>query len=230
MAVKKGFTRDYWFLLGCWALFSLLGILVTSLGSQFMGLEPLWRFQDPAAGASGLKAALSLLASACFTLSSAALGVIAIRCWIKPVLLAYLLVLLWQVVTLWSSLRQGGLGYAALLLLSLLLRGGITFVLAKLLYRLLKGREWAVALVLVALSAAAGLGRLLYAYGQAPSVIEIQMTPSLLKLLKDTLLSAVSYCLLLACIRKWPDAKPEAAGQPESDFKTAEQPALNEKP
>ncbi len=230
MAVKKGFTREYWFLLGCWALFSVLGILVTSLSSQSMGLEPLWRFQDPAAGASGLKAVLSVLSSACFTLSSAALGVIAIRCWIKPVLLAYFLLLFWQVVTLWPSLRQGGLGYAALMLLTLLLWGGITFVLAKLLYRLLKGREWAVALVLVALTAAAGLVRLLYGFGQAPSVIEIQVAPSLLKLLKDTLLSAVSYCLLLACIRKWPGAKPAAAGQPKSDFNTVEQPALNEKP
>ena len=213
MALKKGFTREYWFLLGCWALFSVLGILVTSLSSQSMGLEPLWRFQDPAAGASGLKAVLSVLSSACFTLSGAALGVIAIRCWIKPVLLAYLLLLLWQAVTLWPSLRQGGLGYAALMLLTLLLRGGITFVLAKLLYRLLKGREWAVALVVVALSAAAGLVRLLYAYGRAPSAIEIQMAPSLLKLLKDTLLSAVSYCLLLVFVHKWWGAKPGSAGE-----------------
>lgn len=99
------------------------------------------------------------------------------------------------------------------MLLTLLLRGGITFVLAKLLYRLLKGREWAVALVLVALSAAAGLVRLLYAYGRAPSAIEIQMAPSLLKLLKDTLLSAVSYCLLLVFVHKWWGAKPGSAGE-----------------
>ncbi len=201
--MKKGFTREYWFLLGCWVLFSVLGILITALSSQSIGLEPLWRFQDPTAGASGLKAVLSVLASACFTLSQAALGIIVIRCWIKPVLLTYLLVLLWQVVTLWSSLRQGGLGYAALMLLTLLLQCGITFVLAKGLYRLMNGREWAVALVFVALSAAVGLGKLLLGFCQAPSVIEVQMTPSLLRLLKDTLLSAASYGLLLVCVHKW---------------------------
>ena len=48
-------------------------------------------------------------------------------------------------------IRSGGIGYAGLALLSLLLSGAVTFCLAKGVYRLLKGREWAVALTLVLL-------------------------------------------------------------------------------
>ena len=211
--MKRTFSREYWFLLGCWAVFSILGLVAGMLGAQAAGIEPFWRFEDPAAAASVMRGALSVLSAACSALSGAAMGILAIRYWIKPYLLAWLLVLVWQAGISWPGLiRSGGIGYVLLSLVSLVLGGGLTFGLAKGLYRLLKGREWAVALVLVALGTAVRLISLLVTLQNIPTYVETTLAAdSRLSLLRETLLSAASYILLYLCIRKWWETPAQAA-------------------
>ena len=87
--MKRTFSRDYWFLLGSWLIFSVLQLVAAVLSGQVQSADAFGRFQDPAAAASFLQEALSILSSACSALSGAALGLIALRYWLKPYLLAF---------------------------------------------------------------------------------------------------------------------------------------------
>lgn len=211
--MKKGWTRDYWFLLGVWVLFTVLQILAVALSVRSQDLAPFFRFRDPIAGAEALGTALQILASACAALSGAAVGIVAIRHGIRPVLLVYLLILLFRVAPQWRSFPAGSLWLMGLSLLSLLVTGAVTFALAKGLYRLYRGRERAVALSLAAFAAAAELAVLLWRFFRAPAEVEPNLAAGLLRLLKDALLSAASYLLLYVCIRKWWDKPGLPAGE-----------------
>lgn len=210
--MKRTFSRDYWFLLGSWFIFSVLQLVAAVLSGQAQNLDAFGRFQDPVAAASFLQEALSVLASACSALSGAALGLIALRYWLKPYLLAYLLVLVWQAGTLWPAIiRSSGVGYAGLYLLFLvIISAAVDFGISKGLYLLLKGREWAAALLVVALNAAFRLITLLVNFSNIPAYVEVSLSPSLWNLLGETLLSAASYLLLLFCVHKWWEKEPEA--------------------
>ena len=85
----------------------------------------------------------------------------------------------------------------------------MNFGISKGLYLLLKGREWAAALLMVALHAAYRLIALLVNLSNIPAYVEVSLSPSLWNLLGNTLLSAVSY-LLLFCVHKWWEKEPEA--------------------
>ena len=209
--MKRTFSRDYWFLLGSWLIFSVLQLVAAVLSGQVQNADAFGRFQDPAAAASFLQEALSILSSACSALSGAALGLIALRYWLKPYLLAYLLLLVWQAGTLWPDLiRSSGVGYVGLYLLSWAISAAVNFGISKGLYLLLKGREWAAALLVVALHAAYRLIALLVNLSNIPAYVEVSLSPSLWNLLGNTLLSAVSYLLLLFCVHKWWEKEPEA--------------------
>lgn len=81
--MKRTFSRDYWFLLGSWLIFSVLQLVAAVLSGQVQSADAFGRFQDPAAAASFLQEALSILSSACSALSGAALGLIALRYWLS---------------------------------------------------------------------------------------------------------------------------------------------------
>ena len=126
-------------------------------------------------------------------------------------------------------IRSGGIGYAGLALLSLLLSGAVTFCLAKGLYRLLKGREWAVALTLVLLGAALQLTSLLTAIGRTPAYVDVPIAPRVGALIKDTLLSAAAYALLFLCIQQWWERGARAAtGELEEKKEEAEEELFEE--
>lgn len=113
--------------------------------------------------------------------------------------------------------------------MSLLLSGAVTFCLAKGVYRLLKGREWAVALTLVLLGAALQLTSLLTAIGRTPAYVEVPIAPRVGALIKDTLLSAAAYMLLFLCIRQWWERGARAAtGELEEKKEEAEEELFEE--
>lgn len=228
--MKKTFSREYWFLMSCWAVFTLLQLAAGALGGLSPDSGVLWRFKDPAMAFSGVQAAMAVLRSASAALSGAAAGIIAIRYWVKPYLLLWLLMLLWEAGTAWPSLiRNGSVGYAGLALLTLLLSGAVIFGIAKGLYRLLKGREWAVALVLLLLDAAVQLAGLLAAIRQTPAYVELPAAPQVWNLVKDTLLRAAAYALLFLCVRRWWDKEPQAAaGELEEKKEEAEEELFEE--
>ena len=120
-------------------------------------------------------------------------------------------------------IRSGGIGYVGLALLSLLLSGAVTFCLAKGVYRLLKGREWAVALTLVLLGAALQLTSLLTAIGRTPAYVEVPIAPRVGALIKDTLLNAAAYMLLYLCIRKWWERGPQTGELEEKKVEAEEE-------
>ena len=45
--MKKTFSREYWFLVSCWAVFTLLGLAAGALGGMSPDSGALWRFKDP---------------------------------------------------------------------------------------------------------------------------------------------------------------------------------------
>ncbi len=125
--MKKTFSREYWFLVSCWAVFTLLGLAAGALGGLSPDSGALWRFKDPVMAYTGVQTAAAVLLSAANALSGAAAGMIAIRYWVKPYLLLWLLMLVWDAGTVWPALiRSGGIGYAGLSLLSLLLTNVLT--------------------------------------------------------------------------------------------------------
>ena len=228
--MKKTFSREYWFLVSCWAVFTLLGLAAGALGGLSPDSGALWRFKDPVMAYTGVQTAAAVLLSAANALSGAAAGMIAIRYWVKPYLLLWLLMLVWNAGTVWPALiRSGGIGYAGLALLSLLLSGAVTFCLAKGLYRLLKGREWAVALTLVLLGAALQLTSLLTAIGRTPAYVDVPIAPRVGALIKDTLLSVAAYALLFLCIQQWWERGARAAtGELEEKKEEAEEELFEE--
>ena len=106
--MKKTFSREYWFLVSCWAVFTLLGLAAGALGGLSPDSGALWRFKDPVMAYTGVQTAAAVLLSAANALSGAAAGMIAIRYWVKPYLLLWLLMLVWNAGTVWPALKVRG--------------------------------------------------------------------------------------------------------------------------
>ena len=106
--MKKTFSREYWFLVSCWAVFTLLGLAAGALGGMSPDSGALWRFKDPVMAYTGVQTAAAVLLSAANALSGAAAGMIAIRYWVKPYLLLWLLMLVWDAGTVWPALKVRG--------------------------------------------------------------------------------------------------------------------------
>ncbi len=193
--MKRTFSREYGFLLGCWAVFAALSFV---LGYIAPGLTGVYVYVIDAGTA------------ACQALSAAALGILAIRYGLKPYLVAYLAVLVWYLGTGVPQAFQPANSAPAWAIigaevLDLVLTGAITFVLAKVFYRLLGGKEWAVALLLVVFFFLVG-----FLSGLVSGGFDL-LVATLLREAETAVLSGAAYALLYFCVWRWWETKEEAA-------------------
>lgn len=202
--MQRTFSREYGFLLGCWAFFAVLGFVLAACG----GLA------DGAVSRAVIDAALT----ACEAMVAAALGILAIRYAWKPYLAAYAAVLVWYLgqycfLGMPQALRPMNsapawvvIGTALMGLVLLALGGMVQYLLAKGLYRLLRAREGTVAIALVVIDFVLYIVRAL--------LEQADMAAALGQALETALLGGVAYALLYVCIRRWWD-KPAVAGRPD---------------
>ena len=191
--MRRSFSREYWFLLICGGIFTLLG-LASGAGSGWVvstGPDNQW-----------LASVLSAFAAAMRLLIGAVLGIAAIRHGIKPYLLLVVVHVLYSLCLSLTSWLNSGLPYALWLLALSILSPLLLFAAAKGLYHLFRGREWLVALGMV----------LLIFIVRLVAVLTMDIPSGewsqgryfyLLDIIKDTLLSGACYALLYLCIRRW---------------------------
>ncbi len=79
--MQRTFSREYGFLLGCWAFFAVLGFVLAACGGLADGTVS--------------RAVIDAALTACEAMVAAALGILAIRYAWKPYLAAYAAVLVW---------------------------------------------------------------------------------------------------------------------------------------
>ncbi len=211
--MKKGWTREYWFLLGVWLFSMLAGWLMSALiEARVDPLLLLLRLMEREETVSwGMFLPACLLT--CFpALQAAALRFIAIRFGLRPclpVFAAFCLGAWWtglQAVFSASAPDTAVWRYLLNVLLLPVLQCAVLFLLAKGLLRLFRGREWAAFLGLegVYLLAEAGLQWLWHTFNAAYWPLR----------LRDAVLHIVAYLLLAFCVRRWWETKPvTAAGE-----------------
>lgn len=215
--MKKGFTADYWFLAGIWALSGyLLPFLLRQLAA-WLSSDPtrhLSLFTQPEQAQLVLVNILQMLAVAFSILASAAYFLLMLRFSLWPFLPVYLLrmlgIALLSLPGLFTVSRVENIGWIAVVtsfVCALGIHAGL-FALTKPLLRLTRQREWlAYLLLLVVYVAAVTVQNLLFsliAYGQLLGefipIYEIE------KLIPQF----VAYWLLYFCAKKWWSGKKAA--------------------
>ena len=211
--MKKGWTREYWFLLGLWLFSMLAGWLISALIE--VRVDPLlllFRLMEREETVPwGMLLPACLLT--CFpALQAAAWRFIAIRFGMKPclpVFAAFCLSAWWtglHTVFPASAPDTAARRYLLNVLLLPVLQCAVLYLLATGLLRLFRGREWAAFLGLegVYLLAEAGMQWLGHTFNAAYWPLR----------LRDAVLRIVAYWLLAFCVRRWWETKPaHAAGE-----------------
>ena len=165
--MKRSFSREYWFLLSSWVVFTLLGMLFGLLSDWVWKGEPefLNRFTSPSDAASIIGSLFLELSRAFPVLAGAVLGIVVIRYWVLPCGVLFFLQWLRIFCFSLSSTVNSGLLKVVWTALTPALSLVLLFWAAKGLYLLYRGREWAVALTFVLLNFLIGLIGLLLTLG-----------------------------------------------------------------
>ena len=213
--MKRSFSREYWFLLSSWVVFTLLGRLFGLLSEWVWKGEPefLNRCTSPSDAASIIGSLFLELSRAFPVLAGAVLGIVVIRYWVLPCGVLFFLQWLRIFCFSLSSTVNSGLLKVVWTALTPALSLVLLFWAAKGLYLLYRGREWAVALTFVLLNFLIGLIGLLLTLGSAGN--SWSWKEHLLGLVENALLSGAAYALLYCCLRsRWFQrlaAEPETA-------------------
>lgn len=215
--MKRSFSREYWFLLSIWVVFTLLGMLFGLLSDWVWKGEPefLNRFTSPSDAASIIGSFFLELSRAFPVLAGAVLGIVAIRYWVLPC--GVLFFLQWLRIfcfSLPSAVNSGLLKvvWTALIpALSLVL----LFWAAKGLYLLYRGREWAVALTIVLLVFAVETIPLVISPTSNIDFVVRSRIKEIFSHVAQAILSGAAYALLYRCMcSRWFQrlaAEPETA-------------------
>ena len=205
--MKKGFTRTYWFLLAVWLLSSLAvyGLRWYIDAAYRYPADYLDWLRDPEASLPVLDTLVSSLCAGFMALHTAARWYIALHHGLLPYLVPAGLTCVYSWWTSFYALTTPGpdVPLWRLLVNAVLLpvaAAAVLFLLAKGLRRLCGGREWLAALVLAAFYL---LTDLLWHWRTLPAYLP----PAGI----EAVLRAAACLLLVLCVHRWWERKPEAA-------------------
>ena len=215
--MKRSFSREYWFLLGSWVGFTLLGMLFGLLSDWVWKGEPefLNRFTSPSDAASIIGSFFLELSRAFPVLAGAVLVIVAIRYWVLPC--GVLFFLQWLRIFCLSLSSTAGQGLWEVIWVALVgvLSLALLFGVSKGLYLLYRGREWAVALTIVLLVFAVETIPLVISPTSNIDFVVRSRIKEIFSHVAQAILSGAAYALLYRCMcSRWFQrltAEPETA-------------------